>query len=262
LEHEAVVEAARRLYGLPVIAPSRIYANVLVPGQELGVHTDVPEFRGLSRGDLPLWLAVVMHHSRLFTRWHVPMATAIVYPSECEGGDFVYFPHGEGKTSDVPVTIAAAVGMAVVLDADTVFHGVDRVLGDESGLRAFRGPMRLVPRAGDNCDLERVVPAPGERVASYHHGELRFSVSWKGYCFADDADRRRWASRDDGLCLERVLQDLRMELCRRGRMDRPDRHLGESEFGLLVIDEFVRFPVPSDGVPNPTTNQPQATSPH
>ena len=43
-----------------------MYANLLLPGQELAVHTDVPEFRGANRKVIPQWLLVVMHHSGLF----------------------------------------------------------------------------------------------------------------------------------------------------------------------------------------------------
>ena len=46
LHHEGFVEAARALHGRDVIVPAIVYANLLLPGQELAVHTDVPEFRG------------------------------------------------------------------------------------------------------------------------------------------------------------------------------------------------------------------------
>ena len=46
--------------------PNIVYANLLLPGQELAVHTDVPEFRGANRKRYPQWLIVVMLHSGLF----------------------------------------------------------------------------------------------------------------------------------------------------------------------------------------------------
>lgn len=61
----------------PIIEPSIAYANVMLPGQELAVHTDVPEFRGFDRKVVPQWLLVVMHHSGLFDRWRLPIATGI-----------------------------------------------------------------------------------------------------------------------------------------------------------------------------------------
>ena len=66
LFHDALLGAARQLYDRPVIEPAIAYANLLLPGQELAVHTDVPEFRGANRKLFPQWLMVVMHHSGLF----------------------------------------------------------------------------------------------------------------------------------------------------------------------------------------------------
>ncbi len=66
LRYEGFVEAARAIHGRPVVEPAIVYANLLVPGQELAVHTDVPEFRGANRKLYPQWLMVVMHHSGLF----------------------------------------------------------------------------------------------------------------------------------------------------------------------------------------------------
>src|SRR5450756_1723682 len=39
LRHEALAEQARRLHDATIVVPTTIYANVLVPGQELGLHT-------------------------------------------------------------------------------------------------------------------------------------------------------------------------------------------------------------------------------
>ena len=77
LHHEGLVDAARAVHGRPVIEPAIVYANILVPGQELAVHTDVPEFRGANRKIVPQWLIVVMHHSGLFDAWRMPIATGV-----------------------------------------------------------------------------------------------------------------------------------------------------------------------------------------
>ena len=43
------VEAAQRVTGRRIVRPAIVYLNILVPGQELALHTDVPEFRGANR---------------------------------------------------------------------------------------------------------------------------------------------------------------------------------------------------------------------
>ena len=96
LWHEGFLEAARAMFDCPVIVPAIVYANLLVPGQELAVHTDVPEFRGANRTKDPEWLLVVMHHSGLFERWRIPIATGVSWFHGCRGGDFAFYPDGPG----------------------------------------------------------------------------------------------------------------------------------------------------------------------
>src|SRR6185503_4304384 len=92
--HPAFVAAARAIHGRPVVEPAIVYANILLPGQELAVHTDVPEFRGANRLAYPQWLMVVMHHSGLFADWRLPIATGVAWFSACGGGEFVFYPEG------------------------------------------------------------------------------------------------------------------------------------------------------------------------
>ena len=96
----------------------------MVPGQELAVHTDVPEFRGVNRKLLPQWLLVVMHHSGLFEDWRMPIATGVAWFHDCDGGEFAFWPDG---ADGPPVYHKVAYNTALLLDTDSVFHGVDRV---------------------------------------------------------------------------------------------------------------------------------------
>src|SRR5439155_1647490 len=141
LRYEGFVEAARAIHGRPVVEPAIVYANLLVPGQELAVHTDVPEFRGANRKRYPQWLMVVVHH-----------------------GDAV--------------------------------------------------------------------------VAGYGWDEMRFSISWKAYCFTDAEERRAWRDHREDLVLERILDRLVEDLRARGRLEseRPD----PTSLALILIDEYVK----------------------
>ena len=125
LHHPALVEAAQAIFpDRPVIEPAIAFANVMVPGQELAVHTDVPEFRGCNRKVMPQWLLVAMHHSGLFEQHRLPIATGVSWFHDCDGGEFTCWPDGaDGSARQHPVR----QNTAVVLDADSVFHGVDRI---------------------------------------------------------------------------------------------------------------------------------------
>ena len=236
LHHPGFVEAARATYGRPLIVPAIVYANLLVPGQELAVHTDVPEFRGANRKKMPQWLIVVMHHSGLFDEWRMPIATAVSWYHDCEGGEFAFYPEGPAAP---PVALPVRFNSAILLDTDSVFHGVDRVSERSGAIAPLRPGMRLRFAANGTWQV-----AKGEEpVATYRWEEMRFSISWKAYCFRDEAEHRAWARHSDDLGLEFILDRLVADLRRRERLrgERP----GNTDLALMLVDEYVRFPAPA-----------------
>jgi len=235
LHHPGLADAARTIHRRPVVEPSIAYANLHVPGQELAVHTDVPEFRGANRKSVPQWLLVVMHHSGLFDDWRLPIATGIAWFQGRQGGELAYWPDGPTAPGHLH---AIRPNTALVLDTDSVFHGVQPV-GDVAAPD--------LPPIGPGVTLAAAGPgqwslrdADDEELARYPWDELRFSVSWKAYCLRDDDERASWLEHRDDLTTDRVVARLVEDLRDRGRVHgpvRPDR-----ELGLLLIDEYVRFP--------------------
>jgi hypothetical protein len=234
LHHPRLAEAARELYGRPIVVPATVYANVMLPGQELGLHTDVPEFRGAHRGDYPLWLLVVLHHSGLFERWRIHLATGVLHLGWGRGGEFAYYPDG----IDAPAAVEPARhNRALVLDTDSVFHGVDRVLGDETALHRLVPGSTLRHRPRTGWSLERDTGP----LAAVGETELRYSISWKARCFADPTERRAVENRTDDLDFGYVLRSLTAELVARGRLAATARP-SEEELAGLMISEFIHFP--------------------
>jgi len=233
---DGFLEAARAVFDRPLIAPAIVYANLLVPGQELAVHTDVPEFRGANRTKDPEWLLVVMHHSDLFERWRMPIATGVSWFHGCRGGDFAFYPDGAAGR---PATVPAAHNTAILLDTDSVFHGVDRVAETAEPLPPLEIGMRLTYEGRDRWR----VGFGDEAVVRYHWEDIRFSVSWKAYCFADEAERRMVAEHTDDLSRPEIMEALLGDLRRRGRLG--DDVPGGTDLALLLIDEYIRFPAPA-----------------
>ena len=152
LHSERLAAAARQVHGLPLIEPVIAYANLLLPGQELAVHTDVPEFRGMNRKVVPQWLLVVMHHSGLFRRWRLHIATGVAWFGRATGGEFVCWPVTDGDPSGPGTALPATHGTAAVLDTDSLFHGVARVGGPDAPAPRLRRGSEL-HAAGDGWDL-------------------------------------------------------------------------------------------------------------
>lgn len=238
-DHEVLVDAARRLHGRPVVEPAIVYANILLPGQELAVHTDVPEFRGANRKIVPQWLLVVMRHSGLFEPWRMPIATGVSYfapdGQQPVGGELAYYP--DGPDGEVQV-FEARHNTAVVLDTDSVFHGVDQV--GETDTEPFPvEPGNVLRHDGARWQLCRSRDDPTV-LTTFEWSDIRFSVSWKAYCFADEDERRTWHEHADDLTLDRILDVLVGDLRERGLLG--DDVPSERELALLLIDAYERYP--------------------
>lgn len=234
--HEGLLAAASELFdGRPLVEPAIVYANILVPGQVLTVHTDVPEFRGASRKTTPQWLLVVMHHAGIFEDWRMPIATAISYFGDDAGGALRYYPDGHDAP---PQHFATAHDSGILLDTDSIFHAVELVTGPGAEAVSLLEPgMRLVA----DGDTDWVVRAEsGDEIVRYQDSDIRFSVSWKAYCFTDEAERDAWRVHGDDLDLEVILQRLEDDLRQRGVLvdERPEEH----DFARLLIDTYIEFP--------------------
>jgi hypothetical protein len=235
LHHPGFEQAARDLYGRPVIVPAIVYANLLVPGQELAVHSDVPEFRGANRTKHPQWLLVAMHHSGLFDDWRMPIATGVAWFHDCEGGEFAFYP--EGSDAD-PVALRVRFNTAVLLDTDSVFHGVDRVAERSGPIKPLMPGMKLRAASGGRWQV-----VDGECVIDeYAWRDLRFSISWKAYCFASEAERDAWRGHADDLSVDFALQRLLGDLRSRGKIGA--QAPGDHELIELLIDEYIPYPAP------------------
>lgn len=239
LHHPDFADAARKIFDRPNVEPAIVFANLMVPGQELAVHTDVPEFRGCNRKLMPQWLLVAMHHSGLFDEHRIPIATGIAwFHDPSEGGELAYYPDGPSRP---PVQHHVHSDSALVLDTDSVFHGVDRVASDRPDMPALRPGMSL-----DFVGGHRWAVHEGDAtVEEYDWEQLRFSVSWKAYCFEDEHERRTWRDHADDLSIDVVVGRLVGDLRARGRVDGDVP--GNPDLALMIIDEYIRFPAPSGG---------------
>ena len=88
-------EAARhsRIYSL--------YVNLLLPGQSVKMHLDVPELRGVDRSTCPSWLLVAAKCSGLFSEYRVRNVTSVFYPQTAQGGALCAFsPELSGTVSN------------------------------------------------------------------------------------------------------------------------------------------------------------------
>ena len=234
-DHASLYDAARAVHGKAHIAPAILYLNLLVPGQELAVHIDVPEFAGADRSITPQWLLVIMRASGLFEDLRVPITTGITYFGNAPGGALRYFPDGPDEH---PVRFDPPHNTAAVLDTDSVYHGVERV-----GSPTSDAPLDLEAGAhlhhnGTNWVM---TGAHGEEVGRYATDDVRLSISWKAYCFDDEGAQRDFENARGSLTIGEIERRLHADLRERGAIE-PDATPHLPDIVDLLIDTYQCFP--------------------
>jgi len=229
-----LLEAARLVSSAELIEPAHVYANFILPGQELGVHTDAPEFRGADRRVLPAWLLVVMHHSGLFETWRLHTVTAVAWFQDLDSGALFCWPDGPNHP---PSAHPVRTNRALVFDADTIFHGVGPVAGT-TDTSQIDTDTTLEHHSNDIWTLRR---SDGTHLANCEWDDLRFSLVWKANCFHDLSERETWVNHSDDLDPDTIIPTLIQDLGRRGRSTTSPKL--DSNLTVRMIDEYVPFPI-------------------
>lgn len=229
LHHSGFAGAARAVFAGTVVRPHTIYANVQLPavGTDLG-HTDVPEFRGITRDRYPVVLLHLMNRSGLFVRWQLDIATAVTWCWDGPRGDFVLWP--DGPAASPRRVTPPLTGRSVVCDNDRLFHAV----GD---FAAPGGPAShlLTPTSEVHAvDGGFVLRDGGVPLGSWPARAVRCSVSWKAYVFADERAAQVHEEHLDDLDEHTVLEVFAAELTRRGVASPEPFALGEPLIATLA----------------------------
>lgn len=233
MDRPELKDTASDISGCAIIVPAIVYANLLIPGQELAVHTDVPEFRGANRKLLPQWLLVTMLHSGLFDEWRIPIVTCVSWFGAASGGAFTFYPDGASMPRE---SIPATHNTAIILDTDQVFHGVERVTQARPDLPAITQQTRLHFLGEERWQLRE-----GDDVlAEYSWPDLRYSISWKAYCFANANEESLWREGSNDLTVDFILDRIETNLRERSVLVGPRPE--PTEFAMMMVQDFVRFP--------------------
>lgn len=238
LQARRFAPVARELFGTPVVVSKMLFANMVLPGQEIDMHHDVPEFRGIHPRTCPNWLQVVMHSSGLFQHWRILQAAALTYFQDMEEGSLAIYcgPQGEGTV------VPARRGLGVVVEAETCPHHSD-IFNPTPGRRPVpKWPkgvrLQYVQDAGDWT----VTAASGEVLERFSRREVRVSTQMKLHCFRDEAEYQVYLDHTDDLSVEMALETLTDDLRRRGRFSgsAPPR----ADLAVMMVREYVRWPTP------------------
>ena len=172
-----------------------------------------PSSAAPTASSIPQWLIVVMHHSGLLRGLaHADRDRRVVVPRLRRRR--VRLLSRRAPTARAVATRCATTPPSCSTPT-RVFHGVDRVAPTTPATCRAPPGMQLALRRRRPLGRPRRRRVPSPR---YGWDELRFSVSWKAYCFADEAERDAWREHTDDLSLDAILDTLVADLRARGRI--------------------------------------------
>jgi len=200
-----------------------IYTNFLVPGHNIKLHLDVPEFVGLDRSTCPSWLLIAAKCSGLFSDYRVRNVTCVCYPRDANGGEILFFD-GDRTGRVIPVK----QGTAAVQDTDSLFHVVGQVRNASSSSRdeVIQGPelpqdckLSVDPALSTGEIFWNIEDIGGNKVVTVREDEVRFSLSCKFHIFrnAQEADNHREKKRK--LSATQIIETLTKDLEERGILE-------------------------------------------
>ena len=269
--------------GLEVVDPFQLGVILQLPGQQLGVHLDVPWFFGANRFHFPQWVLVVMAESGLWKERAVRQVQGVAYlhswdrlsaeESDAEfgarnGGDFLFWPEGAAANSTVPLAHPPRRNSAIMLDGSLIPHGTAMfrpkeryTLPVEKLRRGAPTALQFEPAAASSSSPQQSKGTSGGRwilrvddspVREYTPEQVRISLVWRAMCFATEADRERYHSPDGKLNptleLAEVLETLRGDLVRRGKMAHGEQ-MEPLQFAQLLLATYVDYPWPAQRMP-------------
>lgn len=229
---------AQELFGTPVVVPKMLFANVLLPGQEISMHTDVPEFRGIHPRTCPNWLQCVMHGSGLFARWRILQAAALTYYQDMAEGSLAIYcgPNGEGTV------VPASRGLAVLVEAETCPHHSDVFPPKRRRARLPTWPRGVRLRYVTDQTAWLAIAPDGAELVRFAPDEVRVTTQMKLHCFKDRAEERAYLDHTDDLRVQDAIEMLTEDLRRRGWFEgaAPPR----SDLAVMMVKEYIRWPTP------------------
>lgn len=246
---------------------------IMLPGQELPMHLNVPYFWGADRNTLPQWLLVAMKASGLFDHIFVPQVQGLsavelgeskenskeeYVDLEGDGGDFYLYPYlpqlKNEKDNDNPndkysyenlskyVMLKLNSNQVVLLDGAEVIHGVDRYKPNDLP-PLYSANHHYNMRYDDKNGIWNLFDSKNELLRSYSKDDVKLMIAWNTHCFSNEEQRLKYNSKKDipNLSLKEIMDVFKSDLKSKSRL--PNDEIEPLELWTIVLKEYLRYPI-------------------
>jgi hypothetical protein len=225
---------------------------VILPGQELPMHLDIPYFWGADRKSLPHWLLAVMKQSKLFDHLFIPQVQGVSWLSKHQlnknekeskdnGGNFYYFPHKDNF--EKYEMVKAEYNAAILVDGTQVIHGVEPYKVKEI-VPDFDKNNRYYLKFNDSNNVWDLIDYKENLMRSYDPEDIRISLVWRVHCFQNDQEFMKYKNQDenDRLSIDEIAKTFINDLKAKNKL-KQDADLKPLDLWTLIVNEYIKYPV-------------------
>lgn len=200
LEEPRLREAAARCFEAEIIRPHFLMVNLQAPMPASLAHLDMPHFRGAPARTHSPTLLYAMGRSRLFERYAIRIASALVWFHRSQGGAFEYWPEGPERPSRLESPPLWNEGL--LADNDRMLHRIREIGPSEAHLPSDGLCESAQLHAGERGGWE--IRDGDARLWRYSADQMRISLLWKAQALADAEEARVLDSGSDDLDPKRI----------------------------------------------------------
>ena len=243
---------------------------IMLPGQELPMHLDLPYFWNADRRNIPHWLLILMKKSTLFNDRFIPQVQGVSWLSKHQhkkskeesrqtGGNFFFYPYK--NETEKYILSRSDFNSALLVDGTHVVHGVERFMSERDSPPIEKNRLYYVSYNKNKNSWDLIDSINDTILSSYLDDEVRISLVWRVHCFRNEDEKQSYhdsKKNPPSMSVENVVNILKSEMNDKikytsniySEMDKEKK----LEFLVKLIDKYAKYPKKKDGSIFPVVN--------
>jgi hypothetical protein len=248
---------------------------LILPGQELPMHFNVPYFWGADRERLPHWLLVLMKSSKLFDHLFIPQVQGFSWFNidsssnqavidentehldlNGDGADFYFFPYlpekksikndneeaTENPNANKYVILKPTYDSAVFLDGAQVIHGLDRYKPEDLP-PLFAASHRYTVRYDQLNKNWHLFDSRNNLLRSYLKNEVKLMLVWNMHCFANESQKNKFHTNENfkSIELKQIADTFKKDLKSKNQLASDAIEL--IDLWTIALKTYLKYPV-------------------
>jgi hypothetical protein len=216
---------------------------LLLAGQEIPMHLDVPYFFGADRTTIPQWLLVVMKQSGLFDDLVIPDIKGVAWLTKHDfynGGHAYLYPYKNDKNK--PILLKTRFNEALMFDGTQLIHGSSRFKPEYTPLFFNQANYYYSMKYNTESNTWHVYDSENAFVASYTYDDIQISAVWRMHCFKDTNEKDKFygQSTENTRSIEKIAKVFKTALKQRNLL--PSEDIKYLDLWTIALKEYINYP--------------------